>query len=75
MIAAAIVAVIVATIAIAALIAAAGVDHRRRSIVTRRCIDHWRRRSSPTKRVEIDIDMDAGVGGSACRQHKRDDSK
>jgi len=45
-------------------VATTGVDHGRRSIVTRRLVDHGRG-CSPSKRIEVDVQMDVGVGG-AC---------
>jgi hypothetical protein len=51
-------------VAMVAPMAATGVDHGRRGIVTRRLVDHGRG-CSPGKRIEVDVQMDAGVGG-AC---------
>jgi hypothetical protein len=58
---------------IAVITTAALVDHRRRSVITGRFVD-YRRRLSPTKRVDINPDMPVRVRG-ACRHRQRDDEK
>src|SRR5271166_2444885 len=60
--------------AVIAPMAAAVVNHRRRSIITRRLID-YRGRCSPTKRVDIYVEACVGVGARACDQRKRDSAK
>jgi hypothetical protein len=67
-------AIMAAPARVAAPTATAAIDHRRWSIITRRFVD-YRRRRSPTKRVDIDVEVYVGEGGSACRQRKRDNSK
>jgi hypothetical protein len=67
-------AIMAAPARVAAPTAIAAIDHRRWSIITRRFVD-YRRGCSPTKRVDIDVEVYVREGGSACRQRKRDNSK
>jgi hypothetical protein len=67
-------AIMAAPARVAAPTATAAIDHRRWSIITRRFVD-YRRGCSPTKRVDIDVEVYVGEDGSACRQRKRDNSK
>lgn len=55
--------------AIIAPMSLAVVDHRRRGISPRRFVDH-RRRRSPPKRVDVDDDASAGVGGGSRDQER-----